>query len=229
MRAVLEAGAVLVVRIDQQNAQVGARLHDLAQDQRDRARLAGTGAAEDREVLAHGVVDVDIGAERVVLLQMSDIDRVGTGGVEDDPQLLVPDRNDDAADARIEHDAALEISAAGLLVEQLAEQIDLADRGRAALAVGRFAERDFAERADHQRTAVPDAEKAADGNVRIVLVRREELGRELHDDLRAGDRNDAPERLGRIHGGRSVIGKPLERLRMIGHSGTSTPQLLAKA
>src|SRR5262245_22239465 len=129
MGAVLETGAVLVVRVDQQDAQVRARLHDLAQDQRDRARLAGPGAAENREVLAHHVVDVDIGADRVVLLQVSDVDRVGPGGVENDPQFIVSDRDDDAADPRIDHHAALEVSAAGLVVDQLAEQIHLADSG----------------------------------------------------------------------------------------------------
>jgi hypothetical protein len=64
VRPVLKAGAVLVVRIDQQDAQVRSRVHDLAQDERDRARLAGAGRAEDREVLAHHVVDVDIGGDR---------------------------------------------------------------------------------------------------------------------------------------------------------------------
>ena len=97
------------MRIDQQDAQVLACRHDLAQDERDRARLAGAGRAEDREVLAHHVVDIDMGADGGVLLQVPDIDRVGPRGVEHDAQLVVADRHDGVADPRVGAHAALEI------------------------------------------------------------------------------------------------------------------------
>ena len=75
VRAILEAGGVFVVRVDQQHAQIRPRVHDLAQDQRDPTRLAGAGRAEDREMLLHHVVDIDVGADRGVLLEVADIDR----------------------------------------------------------------------------------------------------------------------------------------------------------
>ena len=83
LRAVVEAVAVFVVRIDQEHAQVGPRVEDLAHQQRDAARLADAGGAEHREMLAHHVVDVDVGRDRLVLLQRADVDRAGARHVED--------------------------------------------------------------------------------------------------------------------------------------------------
>ena len=119
----------------------------------------------------------------------------GPADVEDDAQFVVADRDDGAADLRIEHDAALEISARRFRRgTSLAQQVDAAGRGRDALALGGLVERDIAQRADDQRTAVPDAEERADGDVRIAVAARRHVGRKLHDDLRAADRHDAPER-----------------------------------
>ena len=112
LRAVVEAVAVFVVRIDQEHAQVRPRVEDLPQQQRDAARLADAGGAEHREVLAHHVVDIDVGGDRGVLLQRADVDRAGAGHVEDQPQLALRDHLDGVADHRIFGDAALEEVAA---------------------------------------------------------------------------------------------------------------------
>ncbi len=59
---VAEAPAVFVVRIDQEEAQVRPRVENLLQDDGDAARLADAGGAEDGEVPADQIVDVDADA-----------------------------------------------------------------------------------------------------------------------------------------------------------------------
>ena len=87
-RAVAEAAAIFVVAVEQEQAQVRPRIEDLLQDQRDAARLADAGGAEHGEMLAQHFVDVDVGADGGVLLQVPDVDRVGARDVVDQPQLV---------------------------------------------------------------------------------------------------------------------------------------------
>ena len=89
LRLFAEAAAVFVVRIDQEDAQVGAGIENLLQDDGDAARLADAGSAEDGEMPAHQVVDVDVHADIGVLLQVADMGVVGVGAAVDQPQLAL--------------------------------------------------------------------------------------------------------------------------------------------
>ena len=71
------------------------------------ARLAGARAAEEGEMLAQHVVDLDVGADRAVLLQVPDVDRVGAGRVVDGAQAVAAERVDPVAHHGILGDAAL--------------------------------------------------------------------------------------------------------------------------
>ena len=81
-----EAAAVFVVRIDQEDAQVRARIENFLQDDGDAARLADAGGAEDSEMPAHQMVDVDVHADIGILLQIADMGVVGIGAAIDQPQ-----------------------------------------------------------------------------------------------------------------------------------------------
>jgi hypothetical protein len=167
-------------------------------------------------MFAHHVVDVDIGADRGILLQVPDIDRVGTGRIEHDAERVVADRDDRTADPGIAHDAALEISGAGLVENELAQQVHASGGGVALLAVGQLVQRNVAQRSYDQRASVPDAEERPDGEV--GLAARERRGRELHHDLGAADRHHAAKGFGGIRRRRAVTGKLFESGKIvIGH------------
>src|SRR6266581_4233452 len=64
-----------------------ANPQDFLQHEHHRARLAHSGGSEHREVLAQHVVDIDIGADGAVLLEMSNFDYRGAGDIEHQPQF----------------------------------------------------------------------------------------------------------------------------------------------
>ena len=135
-------------------------------------------------MLAHHVVDIDVGGDRGVLLQRADVDRAGAGHVEDQPQLALRDEADGVADHRIFGDAALE-EGAFVAVLDLAQHVERAGRELRALRV----ERDLGDDADDERFAGADAEEFADGRAHVAVG-----DREAHLRLAAGDREHAPER-----------------------------------
>src|SRR5690606_20136070 len=65
-RLVGERAGKLVVRVEDQDAQVGPRGDGLADQQRHGGRLADTGRAHHREVAVERVVDGDAGGDAVV-------------------------------------------------------------------------------------------------------------------------------------------------------------------
>ena len=134
LRPVAEGMAVFVVRVDQEDAQVRPHLQDLAQDDGNAARLADARAAEQGEVLAQHVVDLDAGADGAVLLQLPDVDRVGAGRVVDPPQPVASEQIDLVADDGIFGDAALKANGAALALLELAEQVDAGGQWDASLA-----------------------------------------------------------------------------------------------
>ena len=96
------------MRIDQEDAQVRPRLENLLQDDGDAARLADAGGAENGEVLADQIVDVDVDADVRVLLQVADMGVVGVGAAVDQAQFALAQHRGGIADVRILGDAALE-------------------------------------------------------------------------------------------------------------------------
>ena len=106
-----------------------------AQDDGHPARLADAGRAEEGEVLAQHLVDLDVGADRAVLLQVADVDGVGAGSVVDDTQGVAAERMHVVADHRVAGDAALEAREARVDALDLAQQVD----ARSERAVGRAA------------------------------------------------------------------------------------------
>ena len=100
--AAVEAVGIFVVGVDQENAQIASRLHDLAQDERERARFSGPGGTENGEMLAHHLVDIDGGGDRGVLLQAAELDRARTGQIEYRLQFVGADADNGAANLRID-------------------------------------------------------------------------------------------------------------------------------
>ena len=93
LRAVAEAAAVFVVAVEQEDAQVRPRLEDLAQDAaRRRSTCRRRWCRARAKCLLQHFVDIDVGADRRVLLQRADVDRVGAGDVVDQPQLALRDQ-----------------------------------------------------------------------------------------------------------------------------------------
>ena len=106
--------AVFVVRVDQEDAQVRPHLQDLAQDDGNAARLADARAAEEGEVLAQHVVDLDASTDGAVLLELPDIDRVGAGRVVDPSQPFAAEQIDLVAYDGIFGNAALKANGTAL-------------------------------------------------------------------------------------------------------------------
>ena len=187
-RAVAEAARIFVVAVEQEQAQVRPRIEDLAQDQRDAARLADAGGAEHGEMLAQHVVDVDVGADRRVLLQVADVDRVGARDVVDQPQLVARDQRGRIADRRIVGDAALEVVRAVVALLDLAHHVEARGGAETLLARGRGdVLRHLGDHADQQRLGALDAQELADRD-RGVARRIDALRRQADARLRAADR-----------------------------------------
>ena len=89
-----------VVRVEDQHAQVGARLDRLSQQQRDGGRLADAGRAEHRKVAVQRIVDRDAGVDGLVLRQLADGDRAAPREIVDGGEIARADAVGDGADIR---------------------------------------------------------------------------------------------------------------------------------
>ena len=108
---------------------VGRAFADPVQDQRGAGRLAGTGRAEQREVLAEHCIDVDAGADVGGRIDRADLDRVAPVGGVDLPEVGGGGRIDQRAGDRIAgHAAAEAVDAPGeLFLVALAHEIDVGE------------------------------------------------------------------------------------------------------
>ncbi len=193
LRLVAEAAAIFVVRIDQEDAQVRARVEDLLQNDGDAARLADAGGADDGEMPAHQLVDVDVHADFGVLLQVADMRMVGVGRAIDQPQLALGEQQRAVADVRIFHDAALELRRAAFAGTNLADQIEARD-----FAIGRSAARrhhgllaDIGDQPDGQHFAGHHAHEFSDRRMFAAVAARGEFD----GGLRTRDRRDAADQI----------------------------------
>ena len=75
-------------------------------------------------MLAQHLVDIDVGADADVLLQVPDVDRVGALDVVDQAQLVARDQRGRIADRRIVGDAALEVLRAVVALLDLAHHVE---------------------------------------------------------------------------------------------------------
>ena len=75
-------------------------------------------------MLAQHLVDLDVGADRAVLLQLPDVDDVGAGRVVDGAQAVVAEEVDPVAHDGIVGDAALKDGTPAVASADLAEEID---------------------------------------------------------------------------------------------------------
>ena len=180
--------------IDEEHAQVGARFQRLAQDQRDAARFADAGGAEHGEMFVQHLLDIEIGDDRVVLLQMPDIDHARARDGIERAQLVMAEKRDLVPHHRIMGDAALEDLAALAVRRDLAHEIELGGPFIALFA--RRARRlhgHFRDHADQEIHAAPDADDFADRDA-FVLGRRPDDRPQAETRLRARDRDDPPDR-----------------------------------
>ena len=169
LRLIAEAAAILVVRVDQEDAEVRPLLEDLRQQNGDAVRFADAGGADHGEVLGDELLDVDLGGNGRVLLQRADVRRPGTGAVVDQPQLAVAHQHRGLADHRIFGDAALEIGGARGARLDFADQIH--PRGAAAIGilVALRALGNFGDQADDDGVAADDAEEFSDRGARQTV------------------------------------------------------------
>jgi len=89
---IAETAAVLIVHVEQEDAEIGARPHDLVDEQRNAARLADAGRAKHGEVFAEHFFDVDKGFDGLILLQRTDVDLIRSVGRVNGPELLIGDQ-----------------------------------------------------------------------------------------------------------------------------------------
>ncbi len=204
LRLVAEAAGIFVVRIDQEDAQVRPRVENLLQDDGDAARLADAGGAENGEVAADQIVDVDMHRDVGVLLQVADMGAIVVGKAVDGAQVVFGHELGAVADIGIVGDAALEVLAAVLADAQFADQVEprqLAEAGRRACGCRQRLLADFGDHPDDetfrrgQRHELADRRHFAEGRARA----------ELNARLRAGNGDDASDRIG-LRGHASVLG-----------------------
>ncbi len=101
LRFVAEAGAVFIVRINQEDAQTRPRIENTLQDARDTAGFADAGRADDGEMFADQLFDVDVDPDIRVLLQMSDFDPVTLSRAIDHLELSIGENDRGVTDVRI--------------------------------------------------------------------------------------------------------------------------------
>lgn len=192
MRLLAETVGVFVVRIDEEDAEVGLLLQDLLQDQGDAGRFADAGRAEDGEVLTQELVEIDIGRNLGVERQPADLDRLALGDAVDDAEVIAAEQRELVADGRVVGHAALEIRSGGAVLLDLAEEVDVSDKATDITANGIGTRSgQLGDDADNPGGGRPDGDHPADGHplLGIVLVALvEPRGR-----LRAGHRNDGTE------------------------------------
>jgi hypothetical protein len=125
----LERGRIFTVRIDHDDMTFRRQIADAMHDQSRGGRLAGTGRAEQREMLAQHRVDVERAAHVLGRVNGADLDTGAVVGREHLLQILAGDREDAVAGDRISSDTALEVDQpAGLLMlVALAEEVDVRD------------------------------------------------------------------------------------------------------
>ena len=88
MGQIAEAVGIFVVRIDQEDPEIGLLLEDLLEDERNRGGLADAGGAEHGEVLAQQLVEIDQGGDRSIEAQAADLDGVAAVDAMDDGDVL---------------------------------------------------------------------------------------------------------------------------------------------
>ena len=162
-----EAAAEFVVAVEQEDAQVRARVENFVEDDGDAARLADAGRAEHREMLGQHVVDRARAPESCsssCSVPMS-IAVVVAARV-DQPQFVAADDADRVADRRIDRDAAREAGGAvrrRSMISPMRSILATAPKPSAlVLAL------DLGDDADQPAMPDPDAQEGADGRARFV-------------------------------------------------------------
>ncbi|MGY3422114.1 hypothetical protein ACVWZW_002589 [Bradyrhizobium sp. F1.13.4] len=179
------------MHIEQEDAQVRARLKDLVEQQRHTGRFADAGRSQHCKVLGEHFLDVDIGDDGAVLLEEADIDLVGAGRRVDRAQLLARDQIDGIADCRIVGDAALEFGLAGR-VEDFAQQVDRGDGDQIVVARQVFAGH-LGDHRDDDRAGAADTDEPADSGPHF-RDRHAAFGQQPDPGERSANRNHASKR-----------------------------------
>ena len=127
-RKVLEGMGIFAVDIEKQDMPLGVPLQDAAKQQCHGARFAGSGGAEDCEMLAQHLIDLDHGRYGFVLGDVAHADRgvavIGIGLLE----LVLRGAEHGIAERWITRNAATELLGfAALVLRQFTEELDLDD------------------------------------------------------------------------------------------------------
>src|SRR5262249_18033906 len=135
LRAIAEAAAIFVMRIQEKYPDVGAGFENLMQKDSNSARLADAGRTQNREMLVQHVVHIDMGTDGMVLMEVADIDDGGCADREGQPQLRRAGTYCAISDRRMVDDTALEARIAPAMILDFPKHVEVG-RDRAALAIG---------------------------------------------------------------------------------------------
>ena len=158
-----EGGRVLVVRIEQHHVGGRVLLQDGAQDQRGGAGLAGTGGANDGEMLAEQIIDADVGRDCRILPDATDAHGVAAVAAEGLLQLLARGNAHPVAQRGYTETPRLKEAARAVgRLPQLADQAELGDPQLAlALALGRYRHAQCRDDGQHHGIGGLDREQCA--------------------------------------------------------------------
>ncbi len=142
---------------------------------------------------AHQLFDVDVYADIGILLQVADMRMVGIGHAIDQSQFAFGEQQRVVADIRIFHDAAFEADRAAFAGMYLADQIEARNfsRGWSLARRHRGLFTDIGDQPDDQGFAGHHAHEFPDRRMCAVARARGQLD----GCLRAGDPNDAADRI----------------------------------
>ena len=198
LRPITEGVAVFVVRVDEEDPQVRPHLQNLAQDDGNPARFTDARAAEEGEMLAQHVVDLDASTDGAVLLELPDIDRVRAGRVVDPSQIVASKQIDLVSYDRIIGNAALKSNGTTLSLLELAEQVDAGGQWDASLTCRLLSSVDVGDHADHRGSQRAHCQEFADGDAPLIGQLGPDGCRQPNVCLRAAHGENVSDQLKRI-------------------------------
>ena len=172
----------------------------MLKEQRDRARFADPGGAENREMLAQHLINVEACRDCRVLLEVSDLNRARAAIMENEPQLARPHEDRCVADRRVGGHSALEVRRRRLVVADFADQFELRHCDITCARCRLFRpQAHVGDEPGQQRLSGAYAEKLADCRAHLLGALRRRR-RQADARLRAADGDNVTELLDVLHG-----------------------------
>ena len=189
LRGALKKRRVLIVRIEDEDAQIGPCRNRAADEHRRGSRLAHPGRPEHREMPRDQLIHADFRGDAVVLTEPADFNSSFASERIDGPKVFGLHSARHRAEGRVGADAAVKDRRIGGAVDDLPAQFEC-DASEVRLRFGppRVDGRDLAYDADKPRVAMRDRDQMADGP---ILARRVKTA--IDDAVRPVQRHKAPD------------------------------------